>query len=264
MTLLNKFLSKLLNCCSPNDSVITYKWIEHKYTSIEDLGLSSEKLLDCTVMSSHNSTLDRYQILGTSNINLLLEAINLNFRMIELDIFHDENGDPVVSHGRKSDNLQVTSSIPFRDCIKVISEYAMKSTDLPMFITLEINTIDEGALKQVNKIMEENLNGILIKDTMELKDYYLKDLRNKYVILSNNSKINNFPTRLHNHPETREYTIDLNTLTRVYPDNVILSLNYDYRNHLSANFISMNVGLQDDYFHNYLAFFNHNGILKKT
>jgi hypothetical protein len=263
MTKFNKFLSKLLNCCSPNDSVITYEWKESKYVSIEDLGLSNEKLIDCTVMSSHNTTLDRYQILGTSNLNVLLEAINLNFRMIELDIFHDEQSNPVVSHGRQSGNLQVTSSILFRDCIKVISEYAMKSTDLPMFITLEINTANESALKQVNEIMEEYLNGILIKETTELKDYLIKDLAGKYVIICNNSKIDNFSVRLRNYPNTRDYTIDHSTLTRIYPDNVIMSSNFDYRDHLSANFICMNVGLQDDHFLNYLAFFNRNGIVKK-
>jgi hypothetical protein len=262
MTKFNKLLSKLLNCCSPNDSVVDYVWVDRPFVSVENQGLTNEKLLNCTVMSSHNSTLDRYQILGTSNLNILLEAINLNFRMLELDLFHDSKGNPVVSHGRKNGNLQVTSSVLFSECIDVISKYAMKNTNLPMIITLEINTDNEDALSSINEIIEKNLTGILVKESTELKDYLLKDLAGKYIILCKNSKINHFPANIHNHPDTRKYTLDLTELTRVYPDNVIMSSNYNFRTHLPANFISMNVGLQDYKFRNYISYFNHRGIIK--
>lgn len=262
-----KFLSKLLNCCAPNDSVVDYVWEDFKYISVENQGLSTKTLLDCTVMSSHNSTIDKFQIFGTSNLNVLLEAINLNFRMIELDIFHDEQNEPVVSHGRKDGNLQVTSSVSFKDCIRLLSNYSMKCTDLPMIITLEINTDNDHALSRVNEIISEFIpvNDILVKMDTELKDIPLKDLTEKFIILCNNSKINNFPVFMHNYPDTHEYTFDPNELTRIYPDNVFLSTNYDYSVHLPCNFISMNVGYRDQDFMNYLYFFNGCGIkIKKV
>lgn len=266
MKCLTHCLSKLLNCCTYNNSKITYQWEDFPFLSVENLNLKNKKLLDCTCMSSHNSTINELQIFGNSSIDSLLKTINLNFRMIELDLFNSyKSSKPVVSHGRSANNLQVTSSISFEQCCRVISKYAWKCTDLPLFLNLEIVTKNMETLDKINFLIHQYFHERLLVDNKKnLKGYTIDELRNKIIIISTSNHIHSYHTYLQNIPHNSSSLINSRELSRIYPANIIFSNNYDFTEYSSSNFISMNVEYDDEYLKDYLNFFNGVGIkLKK-
>ncbi len=116
MNQLTKCLAGFLNCCHSNDAVISHGWKDFEYVSVEKLGLENIPVKRCTIASSHNSSIGSLQMIGGSTVDNFIKTLNLNFRMLELDLFRDHkksSHDPVVSHGNLENNLQVTSSISF-------------------------------------------------------------------------------------------------------------------------------------------------------
>lgn len=265
MKYLTYFLSKILNClCIP---CYRYKWIDKAYTDVDELSYKNTKLIDCTVMSSHNSTIDDFQIIGASHLEILKEVLNLHFRMIELDIFNDYFSDkPVVAHGRNQYNLQVTSFVSFEKCCNIIKDYAWRNTNMPLFLNLEIVTSNNNTIKKVNSILFNLFKDqLLFNFGKTLKNYTLSELKNKIVIMPNKPLLIQANYTLQNFSESSNLsTINFDELTRVYPNNVILSRNLDYLRFKKCNFICMNVSYKDENLDYYLEYFeNSNGIMPR-
>lgn len=258
-------LSKFLNCfCIP---CYRYQWIDKCYIDVDELFYNKTKLIDCNVMSSHNSTIDDFQIIGASHIEILKEILNLNFRMIELDIFNDYcSHKPVVAHGRNSHNLQVTSAISFEKCCNIIKDYAWRNTNMPLFLNLEIVTSNNNTIKQVNRILFNLFKDrILFNFYKPLKDFTLSELKNKIIIMPNKPLLVQAKYKLENFSESCNLlNINFDELTRVYPNNLLLSRNLDYYKFKRCNFICMNVSYKDKKLRKYLEFFKaSNGIMPK-
>lgn len=56
----------------------------------------------------------------------------LNRRCVELDCWDGSKGMPVLTHGNT-----LTTSIPFRDVIECIRDYAFKNTQYPVILSLD-------------------------------------------------------------------------------------------------------------------------------
>lgn len=267
MSCLYKALAKILNFFTPNRENVSHEW--KPFMTFDNSDLNDVKLIDCSCMSSHNSTINSFQIFGNSNLNNLLKTINLNFRMIELDVFTShkhKSSKPVVSHGRTKNNLQVTSSVSFEKCIKMISEYAWRCTDLPLFLTLEVNTKEPKTLIRVNEILLKYLSERMIPDipNKSLKNYTISELRGKIVLISSTESVISNQIYLQNVSHTHSGILNRNELSRIYPNNKILSKNYSFFNFPYINFISMNTGYSDKHLKNYLAYFAGEGIILRA
>lgn len=251
-----EFINFLICCCVPKFK--KYTWKKRFFQDVDTMTIKDEKLINCSIASSHNSILGQMQICARASLYPLYKALNYNFREIELDVFN-LNGEYVVGHGRNN-NCIATNTIPLEDCLQVIVEYGWKDTNMPLFISLELNA---EFTKELSEIIFDYLGHRLYANkTKQLKDCTISELKNKVIILSNK--------HLDFEPKYKLYNMSVNgvpnglqDLVRIYPDNKVLSTNYNFYKFLPhANFISINSCYKDKYYYQYIGYYN-KGIVKR-
>ncbi|XP_042365972.1 1-phosphatidylinositol 4,5-bisphosphate phosphodiesterase delta-1a isoform X2 [Plectropomus leopardus] len=84
------------------------------------------------ISSSHNTYLMEDQLRGPSSTEAYIKALMKSCRCVELDCWDGDNGEPIIYHG-----YTLTSKVLFRDVIKAIKEYAFKTSDYPVILSLE-------------------------------------------------------------------------------------------------------------------------------
>jgi hypothetical protein len=230
------------------------------------------KLKDCLIKSSHNSILSNLQLFTIPNINSLKKVINDNYRMIELDIFEStfDNEVPVIAHGISKLNIKLTSSINLIDGLSIIRDYSFKNTSDPMFIIFDMNfnKNNKHLIENINRIIELYLGKQLFRPNGKLlAEQELKNLQNKFILIStiNISQFNHIiwnNDEIYNISNKDNIIWNKNNLIRVYPDNWIISKNYDFQPFIKSNFISMNALYLDKYLDKYNKYFGQNGIKK--
>uniref|UniRef100_A0A673CNZ3 Phosphoinositide phospholipase C n=1 Tax=Sphaeramia orbicularis TaxID=375764 RepID=A0A673CNZ3_9TELE len=158
----------------------------------------SQPLNHYFISSSHNTYLMEDQLRGPSSTEAYIKALMKSCRCVELDCWDGPNGEPVIYHG-----YTLTSKVLFRDVIKAVKDYAFKTSDYPVILSLENHcSVDQ------QKLMAHHMIAILgdalltkpLGDTLpgnfpspeELKGKFLikgKRLNKLDAIFNNNSTV---------------------------------------------------------------------------
>jgi hypothetical protein len=234
------------------------------------------------IKSSHNSYLPKAQVCWCktnwkSYINSLL---NNHVRCLELDCW-SENSKIVVAHEIETGSciIQCSQKILFTDIItEIYDNFSNDSYKMPLIINLELH-LSKTSQDILAKIIRETIGDILVTTKINTKINKPEEFMEKIIILSSgkiesenlrsvtalefdNTNLTNVICKDFDFDKYKDLIHDKEMMVRVYPDNVIISKNYDVKKFLEigCQLVSVNFQYNDDNLKYYNSYFeNHDG-----
>ncbi|GMS95708.1 hypothetical protein PENTCL1PPCAC_17883 [Pristionchus entomophagus] len=129
--------------------------------------------------SSHNTYLTGLQMKGEATVEGYVAALNRGARLLELDLFDGEAGQPVITHKRT-----LIQPITLRDTLRAILKRAFLTSQFPVILTLE-NHVSLPQQKVMADLFQEILGDHLYipdKDSSKKALPSPKELKNKILL----------------------------------------------------------------------------------
>ena len=155
-----------------------------KYTLIYNVNLLKQKqdmtqpLYHYMVNSSHNTYLEGHQLYGESKVEMYSYALLTGFRLVELDCWDGDDGEPIITHGHT-----MTTDILFKDVLYAMKKSAFVINEYPVILSIEMHC----SLEQQDIMAKHFVNileNLYILNPKNLPEEYPSpdDLKNKFII----------------------------------------------------------------------------------